>query len=146
SSPSTSPPLPENLQKRSWQTPGPRFPYALSSVHGGICKWLKHADCKSVRVTVRWFESGSHHHFLKAPLGGAFRYTEYGSGSERPWRGMARTPQRAAAVGLELRSRWSNRRVKQFRSARTPAERPSYRGVGIGTTFKWLPIKDVGWP
>ncbi len=30
---------------------------------GGVSKWLKGADCKSVQVTVRGFESLPHHHF-----------------------------------------------------------------------------------
>ena len=31
---------------------------------GGVAEWLKAADCKSARVSVRRFESYPHHHTL----------------------------------------------------------------------------------
>ena len=35
---------------------------------GEISKWLKGVDCKSIRFSVRGFESLSHHHFKKPAI------------------------------------------------------------------------------
>jgi hypothetical protein len=34
-----------------------------AKLSGQVAEWLKAADCKSARVTVRWFESSPVHHF-----------------------------------------------------------------------------------
>lgn len=57
-----------NFGKKDLANPRQPIIYPISfirthKVHGGISKWLKGADCKSVRVTVRRFKSCSHHHF-----------------------------------------------------------------------------------
>jgi hypothetical protein len=31
--------------------------------HGQVAEWLKAADCKSARESVRWFESNPVHHY-----------------------------------------------------------------------------------
>ena len=35
---------------------------------GGVAEWLKAADCKSARVSVRRFESYPHHHTLNLKI------------------------------------------------------------------------------
>ncbi len=46
------------------------------SLVGQVAEWLKAADCKSARVTVRWFESSPVHH-LPASVGGPFRRDDW---------------------------------------------------------------------
>ncbi|MEY4160814.1 MAG: hypothetical protein RLZZ136_1435 [Pseudomonadota bacterium] len=38
---------------------------------GQVAEWLKAADCKSARASVRWFESSPVHHQFLAPEAGS---------------------------------------------------------------------------
>ena len=45
-------------------TPATRWGgWSVTSLCGEVAEWLKAADCKSARASVRWFESSPLHHF-----------------------------------------------------------------------------------
>src|SRR6185369_1385818 len=59
-------PLEETM--RMALTGSPRFAMERASPSGQVAEWLKAADCKSARVSVRWFESSPVHQ-LTRPIG-----------------------------------------------------------------------------
>ena len=59
-------PFPATKKKTLATAPENEHP-CVSFFIGEISKWLKGVDCKSIRFSVRGFESLSHHH-LKKPV------------------------------------------------------------------------------
>lgn len=53
------------LRKKTLATAPENEHPCVSFFIGEISKWLKGVDCKSIRFSVRGFESLSHHHFKK---------------------------------------------------------------------------------
>ena len=51
---------------------------------GEVAEWLKAADCKSARASVRWFESSPLHHILKAA------FTQFSSIPEKNTENLAK--------------------------------------------------------
>src|SRR3546814_18770270 len=52
----------------TWTARGGIGPPSLRRSQGQVAEWLKAADCKSARVSVRWFESSPVHHRRRAGI------------------------------------------------------------------------------